>query len=319
MPGPIRISSGPKTKIRKGSFKKLINCFAKYKTIIFFSLFISIIAGGLTATSIYLYSIIYDYLGAKMQQAGVSATVTNFSAFIYTCIGLLFSYVISGVFSWLSNVLIMKVGERGTYHLRTSIFKKLHKLPIKYFDQTPSGDIISRTANDVDNVSSFIAQYMGNCIFWICSIISVLLLMFLTNWALSLIILCVYPLVGLVNMFILKKLKPYFVKQQKSLGNLNGFAEEYISGIKIISLFQMEEKTKNNFDRLNKKFTENSLVANSIANIMMPLNMFFNNLSFVILAAWGITFILEGWIDPHWGVLGINESVTLLVMFTMIA
>ncbi|MDE7433538.1 MAG: hypothetical protein K2M43_00040 [Mycoplasmoidaceae bacterium] len=59
----------------------------------------------------------------------------------------------------------MKCGERGTYHLRTSIFKKIHKLPIKYFDQTPSGDIISRTSNDVDNVSSFIAQYVGNSIF----------------------------------------------------------------------------------------------------------------------------------------------------------
>ncbi|MDE6477277.1 MAG: hypothetical protein K2L48_03750 [Mycoplasmoidaceae bacterium] len=65
----------------------------------------------------------------------------------------------------MATVLIMKSAERGTYHLRTSIFKKLHKLPIKFFDQTPSGDIISRTANDVDNISSFIAQYIGNCIF----------------------------------------------------------------------------------------------------------------------------------------------------------
>lgn len=317
---PMMINAGPKAKFRKGSIKKLWSYFSKYKLAIFVAVIISIIAGGLSAVSIYLYGMVYDWLTEKMTQAGQnSSLVQGFSAFIYTCVGLLFSYLLSNLFNWLATVFIMKSAERGTYHLRTSIFRKLHKLPIKFFDQTPSGDIISRTANDVDNISSFIAQYIGNCIFWICSIISIGLLMFLTNWALSLIILCIYPLVALINTFIIKKLKPYFVKQQKSLGDLNGFAEEYISGTRIISLFQMEEKTKINFDKLNEKLTKNSIVANGIANVMMPLNMFFNNLSFVLLSAWGMTFILNGWIDKDWGVLNIENNITLLVMFTMFA
>lgn len=317
---PMMINAGPKAKFRKGSIKKLWSYFSKYKLVIFVAVIISIIAGGLSAVSIYLYGMLYDWLTEKMTQAGQnSSLVQGFSAFIYTCIGLLFSYLLSNIFNWLATVFIMKSAERGTYHLRTSIFRKLHKLPIKFFDQTPSGDIISRTANDVDNISSFIAQYIGNCIFWMCSIISIGLLMFLTNWALSLIILCIYPLVALINTFIIKKLKPYFVKQQKSLGDLNGFAEEYISGTRIISLFQMEEKTKINFDKLNEKLTKNSIVANGIANVMMPLNMFFNNLSFVLLSAWGMTFILNGWIDKDWGVLNIENNITLLVMFTMFA
>ncbi len=317
---PMMINSGPKPKFRKGSIKKLWSNFSKYKLAIFVAVIISIISGALSAVSIYLYGMVYDWLTEKMTQAGQnSSLIQGFSAFIFTCIGLLFSYLLSNLFNWLATVLIMKSAERGTYHLRTSIFKKLHKLPIKFFDQTPSGDIISRTANDVDNISSFIAQYIGNCIFWICSIISIGLLMFLTNWALSLIILCIYPLVALINTFIIKKLKPYFVKQQKSLGDLNGFAEEYISGTRIVSLFQMEEKTKINFDKLNEKLTKNSIVANGIANIMMPLNMFFNNLSFVLLSAWGMTFILNGWINKDWGVLNIENNITLLVMFTMFA
>ena len=81
----------------------------------------------------------------------------------------------------------------------------------------------------------------------------------------------------------------------------------------------MEEKTKINFDKLNEKLTKNSIVANGIANVMMPLNMFFNNLSFVLLSAWGMTFILNGWIDKDWGVLNIENNITLLVMFTMFA
>lgn len=317
---PIVIASGPKQKIKKGSVKKLWQYFKKYKSAVIISLIVSIIAGGLSAVSIYLYGMIYDYLMSKMQQQGtLTAMIEGWSAFIFTCMGLLTSYVISNVFNWLASFLIMRISERGTYHLRTSVFKKLHKLPIKYFDQTPSGDIISRTSNDVDNISSFIAQYMGNCIFWICSITSIVLLMFLTNWALSLIILCIYPVVGLANAFIIKKIKPYFAKQQKSLGDLNGFAEEYISGTKIISLFQMEDKVKANFDTINEQLTKNSTVANGVANVMMPLNMFFNNLSFVLLSAWGMSFILFGWINKDWGVLNISNDITLLIMFTMFA
>jgi ABC-type multidrug transport system, ATPase and permease components len=109
--------------------------------------------------------------------------------------------------------------------------------------------------------------------------------MFLANWALSLIVLLIYPLVALINMFIIKTLRPYYVKQQKCLGELNGYIEEYISGTKIISLFKMEDEVKKNFDILNEKLTKNSTIANSVTNVMMPLNGFFNNMSFVILAA----------------------------------
>lgn len=315
---PILINTSSKQKYAKGTAKKLWSYFAKYKWQIIVSFTVSTIAGAFTAIAIYMYALLYSYL-MKFMGMPDTALINTISGFVFAGIGLLFIYILSNLFTWLTSFLTVKIAERGCYHLRTAIFRKLHKIPIKYFDQTPSGDIISRTANDVDNITRFISQYVGNSIYWICSIISVGLLMFLANWALSLIVLLIYPLVALINMFIIKTLRPYYAKQQKCLGELNGYIEEYISGTKIISLFKMEDEVKKNFDILNEKLTKNSTIANSVTNVMMPLNGFFNNMSFVILAAWGVVFILNGWIKTSWGVLNILDPTVFLVMFTMIA
>ncbi|MDE7433539.1 MAG: hypothetical protein K2M43_00045 [Mycoplasmoidaceae bacterium] len=96
---PIVLSSGPKQKIRKGSIKKLLSYFKNYKTIIIVSLVMSLIAGGLNTVAIYLYGILYDYLGQYMAKAGVSFEIQNFSAFLFTCLGLLISYTICNLFN----------------------------------------------------------------------------------------------------------------------------------------------------------------------------------------------------------------------------
>lgn len=316
MPAP-RITGGPTTKVKvsKSTIKQLWGCFAKYKKSVIIALIVAMIAGGINTCAIYLNGHLYDQW-INNSAADWSKTLI---AFIFTCVGLLICYFISSGFSWLANFLILKTAERGSYHIRSSVFKKLQKLPIKYFDVTPSGDIISRTANDIDNISMTISQYVGNCVFWVCSIISLLLLMFLINWALSLTILIVYPVVAIVNVFIIGKLRPYFAKQQKSLGELNGFVEEYVSGTKIISLFQMEDKTMERFNNANEKLTKNSLVANATANMMMPLNMFFNNISFVVMAALGIYSVMQGWISKDWGVVHFDKAASLLIIYTMFA
>jgi ATP-binding cassette subfamily B protein len=92
----------------------------------------------------------------------------------------------------------------------------------------------------------------------------------------------------------MKKVKPFFGKQQTSLGILNGFIEENISGLKIISLFQMKDKTEIDFAKLNKDLTKNSVVAQATTNMLMPINIFMNNMSFVILAAIGAFGMFKG-------------------------
>jgi ATP-binding cassette subfamily B protein len=118
--------------------------------------------------------------------------------------------------------------------------------------------------------------------------------MFFINPVLALFAIVLIPIFLVINILIMKKVKPFFGKQQNSLGILNGFIEENISGLKIISLFKMKEESELNFSKLNKDLTRNSVVAQATTNMLMPLNIFMNNMSFVILAAIGAFGMFKG-------------------------
>jgi ATP-binding cassette subfamily B protein len=178
--------------------------------------------------------------------------------------------------------------------MRDAIFKKLNRLPISYFDKTPSGDIMSRAINDANNIGDALSQNLGNMVLFAFMIISMLIMMFLVNPVLACFAIAVIPIFMAVSIFIMKSVKPFFGKQQKSVGSVNGFIEERISGLKIISLFKMKEKSQQEFDKINKELTKNSIVAQASTNMLMPVNIFMNNISFVMIAAIGIFGMFQG-------------------------
>jgi ATP-binding cassette subfamily B protein len=125
-------------------------------------------------------------------------------------------------------------------------------------------------------------------------IVAMLLLMFFINPVLALLAIVMIPVALFVSLTIMKKVRPFFGKQQKSLGVLNGFIEENISGLKIISLFKMKDKSKEDFKKINMELTHNSVVAQASTNMLMPINIFTNNISFVILASIGAFGMFQG-------------------------
>jgi ATP-binding cassette subfamily B protein len=167
-------------------------------------------------------------------------------------------------------------------------------LSVSYFDSTPSGDIMSRSINDVDNIGQTLSQYLGNAIYWIFMIVSMLIVMFLVNPIFALISIALIPVSMGINILLISKLRPYFMKQQKSLGELNGFIEENISATKIISLFKMKNKTAADFAKINADLTRNSIIGQSTSNILMPINIFTNNMSFVLIASVGVVGLFNG-------------------------
>jgi ATP-binding cassette subfamily B protein len=125
-------------------------------------------------------------------------------------------------------------------------------------------------------------------------IIAMLVMMFLVNPVLACFAIVIIPLFLVINIFIMKTVRPFFGKQQKSVGSLNGFIEERVSGLKIISLFKMKEKSQAEFDAINKELTKNSIVAQASTNMLMPVNIFMNNISFVLIASIGIYGMFSG-------------------------
>jgi ATP-binding cassette subfamily B protein len=197
------------------------------------------------------------------------------------------------------------MSESGSYSLRDAVFTKLNKMPISYFDRIPSGDIMSRSINDVDNIGQALSQNLGNMIYWSFMIVAMLVAMFFINPVLAIFAIVLIPIFMFINITIMKKIRPFFGKQQKSLGIINGFIEENVSGLKIISLFKMKDKSNEEFKKLNNELTKNSIVAQSTTNMLMPINIFMNNMSFVVLAAIGVFGMFKGGSDGN-GWLNVN-------------
>jgi ATP-binding cassette subfamily B protein len=126
-----------------------------------------------------------------------------------------------------------------------------------------------------------------------------LIVMLLISPILTIFAIVLIPIFLALNIFIMKKVKPYFGKQQKSLGDANGFIEEHISGLKIISLFKMKDRSSKEFEIINNQLTKNSIIAQSTTNMLMPINIFVNNMSFVILSVIGVFGMFQGGVDGH--------------------
>jgi ATP-binding cassette subfamily B protein len=191
------------------------------------------------------------------------------------------------------------MSESGSYSLRDAVFTKLNRMPISYFDRIPSGDIMSRSINDVDNIGQALSQNLGNMVYWSFMIVAMLVTMFFINPVLAIFAIVLIPIFMAINITIMKKVKPFFGKQQKSLGVINGFIEEHISGLKIISLFKMKDTSSEEFKKLNQELTRNSIVAQATTNMLMPINIFMNNMSFVVLAAIGAYGMFKGGSDGN--------------------
>ena len=246
--------------------------------------------------------------------------VKIFSTFCLYCVIILISYLFGHFFDYICMLSTLWISEkRICFKLRRDIFNKFQKMPVKYFDQSASGELITRTTNDVDNIAIAINQYVNNTIFWIMISIGIVITMLVINVVLALITLIVYPIMIYSIIKIAKFINLYYKKQQAQVGCLNSFVEERVSGTKIISLYQKEKINEAEFEAINKNLTKNSIVANSTSNIMMPLNNFFNNMAFVILSLLGISLTATGMISKEWGLVKYENVSSLLIVFTIFA
>lgn len=298
----------------KTTFEKLWKYLEGSKGIVALVIVLSVLSGIFQGVSIYLSGFIYEHFFINI------ASDFPFMPFCYVCITLLFMNILYSVSNYLIGLIVARVVEyRVCNRMRDDIFNKLQNLSVYYFDLNASGEIITKTSNDVDNVSITFSMYVCKDLAWFFFIIVTIIIMFMMNWALSLITIFIYPIMVLVTTKALKIIQPYFQKQQEEVSKINGFIEERISGNKIVSLYEMQDLNINEFKKINESLTKNSAVANSFSNSMQPLNIFFSNLAFVILVGVGITLTSLGYIHTDWGILGNYSIAGLLIVFTMFA
>jgi ATP-binding cassette subfamily B protein len=156
-----------KPKNIKQTIRDIVFYYRDYKKMFIVSIVLALI-GGIAATAAilingFLYSR-YIIPSVALINSGDYALFGLFS-FIWFCVGIIVTYIISNGFNWLESYILLKMSESGSYSLRDAVFKKLNQLPISYFDRVPSGDIMSRSINDVDNIGQTLSQYLGNIVY----------------------------------------------------------------------------------------------------------------------------------------------------------
>jgi ATP-binding cassette subfamily B protein len=220
---------------------------------------------------------IYDIIKPKMDMEKVKS--------IALLLAIL--YIFSSLFSYLEQIIMTYVTNNYSRDLRKQISDKINKLPLRYFDNHETGDILSRVTNDVDSISLNLNRSFGDLISSITLFIGSIIMMFYTNWIMA-VTGIVASLIGFAFMgIILSKSQKYFVERQEKLGSLNGYIEEIYSGHNIVYTYNGEKETNKNFDKLNKDLFKCSKMSQFLSGIMPPFMGFVGNLGYVAVCVVG--------------------------------
>jgi ATP-binding cassette subfamily B protein len=179
------------------------------------------------------------------------------------------------------------VAQKTVYLLRKQVDEKLSRLPLKFFDSRPHGEILSRAVNDMDNISSTLQQSLTQLITSAVTLVGVVVIMLTISPLLSLVVVLTFPLSLLVTTVIAKRSQTYFAQQQRALGHLNGHVEEMYTGHKIVKAFGQESQSIARFDELNEKLYNAGWRAQFVSGMIMPLMMSIGNLGFVFVSVIG--------------------------------
>ena len=196
-------------------------------------------------------------------------------------------YALSSVFSYVMAYLMASVSQVTVYDMRNDVKEKLNKLPLKYFDTHPFGDILSRLTNDTDNIAHTLQQSLTQLITSVVTLTGILIMMLIISPLMTVVALITLPLSGLVTVVIAKQSRKYFSAQQKHLGVLSGHVEEMYTGHKIVKLFGKEKASVEEFKKINNELYEVGWKAQFMSGIIMPAMSLINNLSYVAVCVLG--------------------------------
>ena len=196
-------------------------------------------------------------------------------------------YVVGIIATFLFNRIMVVVGQGVLKDIRDEMFVHMQKLPIKYFDTHTHGDVMSCYTNDTDTLRQMITQSIPQLCSTIITIISVFVAMITTSVYMTVFVLLTVFLMMVLAKQITTKSGSYFMKQQQSLGKVNGYIEEMINGQKVVKVFCHEDKAKDEFDSLNNELCENASEANKLVNILGPIMGNLGHVQYVLIAMFG--------------------------------
>ncbi|GAA4229333.1 ATP-binding cassette subfamily B protein [Streptosporangium album] len=228
-----------------------------------------------------------NFAGLLAQMDVVPGQGIDFPALGTVLLWVLGLYVAASVFSWLQGYLLNDVVQRTVFRLRSDVEDKLNRLPLRFFDGQPRGELLSRVTNDIDNVSQTLQQTMSQLLTSLLTVIGVLVMMFVISPLLALIALVTIPLSMVVTGQVAKRSQKLFVAQWAGTGALNAHIEEAFTGHELVKVFGRRPEVEKVFQDRNEELFKASFGAQFISGIIMPTMMFIGNLNYVAIAVVG--------------------------------
>lgn len=296
MPGPNRKMTAHRPKNLKGTTLRILSYLKPFKWRMILVVVLIALAAACNIAGTYILSPLLSGLPATSADVGTKFTgiefldnlaiptspdgavnTANKLTFLAIMVGAIAAvYLVNTVCVWVDNKLLVKISTETMKRMRDELFTHMQTLPIKVFDTTTHGELMSRYTNDIDMINEFLARCVPQMISSVLTILGVFAVMFALNWQLTLVMIVMLLLMGLVVKVVGGKSKNNFVAQQVAVGKLNGYIEEMVEGQKVVKAFNHEAKTIEGFDAINDNWQHVSAKANAYANILGPI---VNNLS----------------------------------------
>ena len=272
---PIRMKGdGRKAKDPKKTLLRLLGYMKPYRGTMILVIVCILIGSLATALSSYsLDPLINNYIAPLKGQEN-----PDYLPLIKFLVAMAVVYVLGIVSSFLYNYLMVRVGQGTQKTIRDDMFRHMQRLPIRYFDSHPAGDVMSRYTADIDTLRQMITQALPNCISSVATIVTVFALMIKASPILTAVVVVTAAGILYVTKAVAGNSAKFFIGQQKSLGKVNGYVEEMISGQRVVKVFCREETCKKEFNEINENLRSNAYKAGAFTNMMGPVN---NNLGYI--------------------------------------
>lgn len=277
-------------KVSSNTVKRLLSYIFHYKLRFFFVL-ICILISALTnvASSLYIETLIDDYISPLLLDAN-----PVFDALLRSILTMACVYAVGIICSLLYNRLTVTIAQGVLKDIRDTMFSHMQTLPIRYFDTHTHGDIMSHYTNDTDTLRQMISQSIPQMFSSLITVIAVFCAMLSVNVWLTLVIVVCITFILNITKFVAGRSSTYFIRQQASIGDVNGYIEEMMNGQKVIKVFCHEEAAKDVFNEKNDNLCGDATAANMFANVLMPIMNNLGHLQYVLVAIIGGALALNG-------------------------
>lgn len=286
--GGGRMGGGEKAKDFGKAIRQLIGYCRKYMP--------AILAAMVLAVAGSVLNLIGPGRLADMTELITQGFMTGIDtdAVTHIAITLVCLYALGWLFSVIQGIVMATVTQKVSKSMRSDLSRKINRLPLKYFDSTSTGNILSRVTNDVDTIGQTLNQSIGTLVTASAMLLGSLAMMFYTNWIMAVSTVLAALLGFALMMGIISQSQPFFKKQQQELGRLNGHIEETYSGHNVVKVYNGGKKAKEDFRQMNEQLYACAWKSQFLSGLMQPLMGFIGNLGYVVVCVVGAILTMNG-------------------------